>query len=175
MSKPLTLIVFAALLVAVLLLQGCKTNKHPGEKEARLALENHFRKEVYNGFVEVLEVKVVNENYVEFDESQYYDMKVNVKVNINRAFVVSKLFTAFNFEVNEQWAQNFEISMAQAQTQEQKNQIIERFEANSFSLGIHELEAGLGFVKIDGRWRVLNLSLWPAQPGGEATRDRNAE
>lgn len=163
MRNPLFVQFFIALFMVALLFQGCKSDKYPGKKEALLAIENHFRMEVYNGFVEVLEVKVVDEKYGEFDASQFYDMKLQVKVNINKAFVVSRLFTAFNFEVNEQWAKNFENSMALAQTQEQKNQIMKRFEANSFSQGIHELEAGLGFVKINGRWRVLNLVLWPSE------------
>lgn len=156
--------VFFVLLIFFLGFFGCKSNNLPGEKEARIVIENHFQKEVYKGYVEVLDVEMLSSFEEEYMGGKYYDMQVEAKIIIKKGHVISKLYTINAFDVNEQWAENFENSMKLAESDEDKQNLIELFEVNTFSEGEHTILATLGYAYLNERWYLLNLSLAPQYP-----------
>jgi hypothetical protein len=140
---------------------ACKSDNLPGEKEAFLILEEHFRKEIYKGYVEVLDVKMLSSLQDEYMGGKYYDMQVEAQILVKKGHVISKLYTISSFDVNEQWAEDLENSLKAAESAEDKKNLIELFEANTFSEGEHTIMATFGYALLDERWHLLNLSMAP--------------
>jgi hypothetical protein len=147
-----------------LLIQGCKSDDLPGEKEARLVLKDHFSKETYKGYIELKGVEVVKSAEVEHLGGRYLDMLVEATIDVKKDYVVSKVFTVNAFGVSEEVTKNLESALAAAQTAEEKEEILRMVEANSFSQGENIISGTLGFAWFEGSWRLLNMVLWPKSP-----------
>ncbi|MDX9941887.1 MAG: hypothetical protein RBS53_06660 [Bacteroidales bacterium] len=145
-------------------LTACKSDNHPGKKDLRLVLEDHFNRPIYKGYVEVLDVKVLEDGEAEYMGGQYYDVRISARIRVKKGFVVSKRFTATTFEVNEEWPGRYQKDLAEAKTEEEREEIDKLFNANTFSEGEHEIEGMLGFALLEGKWHLLSLMLGPQAP-----------
>lgn len=159
--------IFIALFGVFILLQGCKSDGLPGEKEARLVLQDHFSKEIYKGIINLKEVEVIKGAEVEHMGGKYFDMLIEATIEVKEDYVVSKVFTVNAFGVSEEAASNLNIALAAAQTPEEKEEILRMVEANSFKSGDNVIAGTLGFAWFEGSWRLLNMVLWPKGPDDE--------
>lgn len=155
------------LLVSTLFFSGltaCNRDGGPGKRDVRLVLEDHFRREIYKGYVEVLDVKILEGQEAEYMGGKYYDMRVDIRIRVKKGHVISKRFTATSFEVNEEWPERMEKDLTAAQTDQEREDIKTLFNNNTFSEGTHEIEGLLGFALLEGKWRLLTLMLGPQAP-----------
>ena len=159
--------IFIAVFGVFILLQGCKSDDLPGEKEARLVLKNHFSKEMYKGIINLKEVEVIKSAEVEHMGGKYFDMLIEATIDVQKDYVVSKVFTVNAFGVSEEAASKLETALASAQNPEEKEEILRMVEANSFKSGDNVIVGTLGFAWFEGSWRLLNMVLWPKGPDDE--------
>ena len=145
-------------------LTGCKSGDVPGKRDLRLVLEDHFNRDIYKDYVEVIDVEILEGAEAEYMGGQYFDVRIKARIRVNKAFVVSKRYTATSFEVNEEWAEKYEQELAEAQTEEHREEVNSLFNANTFSEGEHTIEGILGFALLDGKWRLLTMMLGPKGP-----------
>lgn len=145
-------------------MSGCKRDKVPGKRDVQMVLEDHFRREIYKDYVEVLDVDIVEGMEADYMGGKYYDVRINARIRVKKGFVVSKRFTATTFEVNEEWPGRYQKDLAEAKTEEEREEIDKLFNANTFSEGEHEIEGMLGFALLEGKWHLLSLMLGPQAP-----------
>jgi len=159
-------IVFALFGISFLI-QGCKSDNLPGEEEAILVLQEHFNKDVYKGLINLVDVKVVRGTEAEHLGGRYYDMIIETTIEIEKDYLVSKVFAVNAFGVSEGVAVQLETALTLAQSEQEKEEIKKMLDANFFRKGENSIEGTLGFVWYEGNWRVLNMLLWPKSPEGE--------
>lgn len=162
-SFPLSLSLW--LLLAVFGFSNCSSKENlPTEKEVFEILRHHFSQEHYKGYVELLSNKIVFIGQEEYMDGKYLDVDVEARILVKKGHVVSKLFTMASFEVNEEWAESYELALARAADEQERENLIELFELNSFSQGEHPIKGTLGFAWYEGRWHLLSMTLLPHFP-----------
>lgn len=164
MKKKFPSNVLLALVALFITLQGCKTETLPGEREARLVLQDHFSKDFYKGFIQLKDVEVIKGAEVEHLGGRYFDMLIEATIEVKEGYVVSKVFTVNAFGVSEMGAKRLEAELAAAQTPEEKEEILKIVETNTFKKGDNVITGTLGFAWFEGSWRLLNMVLWPKEP-----------
>lgn len=159
--------IFLILIAATLIIPaitGCKGNKVPTHRDLKMVMQDHFKREIYKDYVEVLNVEVLEGAEAEFMGGQYYDAEIKVRIKVKKAYVISKRYTATSFEVNEEWAERFEKELAASQTEEEREEVRTLFNNNTFSEGEHTITGILGFALLDGKWRLLTMMLGQKGP-----------
>ncbi len=156
--------IISAFVIGVLFfsLAACKSDGLPGKKDVRLALEHHFNREIYKDYVQVLDIKVVGKRQDTYMDGKYADLLIEASIRVKKGHVISKRYTATSFDVNERWAENFEATLQAAESEEERQNIISLFEANTFSEGEHTIEGTLTYALFEGKWHLLSTTLFPA-------------
>lgn len=160
-AKVLLLMASSVLLSGI---NGCKSDNVPTKRDLRMVMEDHFDRDIYKGYVDVLDVDILEEAEAEYMGGQYFDVRIKARIRVNKGHVISKRYTATSFEVNEEWAERYDQELAEAQTEEQREEINSLFNANTFSEGEHAIEGILGFALLEGKWRLLTMMLGPKGP-----------
>ncbi|MEE4175955.1 MAG: hypothetical protein V2I46_00450 [Bacteroides sp.] len=145
-------------------MSGCKRDNVPGKRDVQMVLEDHFRREIYKDYVEVLDVDIVEGMEADYMGGKYYDVRINARIRVKKGHVISKRYTATSFEMNEEWAERYEEELAAAKTDEEREDVKNLFSNNTFSEGTHEIEGMLGFALLDEKWRLLTMMLGPQTP-----------
>lgn len=143
-------------------LAGCKSDGLPGKRAVMQALEHHFTREIYKDYVEVLDAKVVEKRQDTYMDGKYADLLIEARIRVKKGHVISKRYTATSFDVNERWAENFETTLQAAESEEERQNIINLFETNTFGEGEHTIEGTLTYALFEGKWHLLSTTLFPA-------------
>ncbi len=141
---------------------ACKSDGLPGRQDVKKVLEQHFNRAIYKDYVEVLDVRVVEKSQSNYMDGKYADLLIEARIKVKKGHVISKRYTATSFDVNEQWAENFESTLQAAESEEDRQNIINLFEANTFSEGEHTIEGTLTYALFEERWHLLSTTLFPA-------------
>ncbi len=151
---------FILLFAVSMLLSSCKGNKQPPVETARQIVYEHFNHPVYQNLVEVTEVTYADHFFDRFNENDYVDMLMDVRINVLKGHVLSKSFTYSTLEVNEQWPAERERRLAEAPDEEHRLEIMDAFERNTFSEGQHKIRASINLGKLNNRWLLLGFTLY---------------
>lgn|GEM_PF-3518082 len=156
--------VISAFVIGLLIfsLTACKSDGLPGRQDVKRALEHHFNREIYKDYVEVLDAEVLEKRQDTYMDGKYADLLIEASIRVKKGHVISKRYTATSFDVNEKWAENFEATMQAAESEEERQNIISLFEANTFSEGEHTIEGTLTYALFEGKWHLLTTTLFPA-------------
>ncbi|MDR4988816.1 MAG: hypothetical protein RG741_08285 [Bacteroidales bacterium] len=166
---------FMLLLAVGMLFFSCKRTEQPPVETARQIVFEHFNHPVYQNLVEVEEVTYANHFFDKFNENDYVDMLMDVRINVLKSHVLSKHFTYSTLDVNEEWPAERERQLAEAADEESRLEIIDAFERNTFSEGQHEIRASINLGNLNNRWLLLGFTLYVATDNQEIPSGNVAE
>lgn len=152
----------SALLMALglmLVMSACSESEPPAARAAGVLLERHFESPAYMEVVEVTDVSLTDIRPSSFNETEFYDVEMDVGIYVEEGYVISRFFTHGVFEVNEQWPEIRQQRLDAATNEEARQEIIDLYNRDTFAAGEHRIKAFISMVEVDNGWTSVDFVL----------------
>lgn len=155
----------------MLVMSACGESEPPAAQAARMLIERHFESPAYRELVEVADVSLSEVRTSSFNGTEFHDVVMEVEIQVEEGYVISRFFTHGVFETNEEWPEIRQQRLDAASDEEARQEVIDLYNRDTFAAGEHRIRAFLSMVEVENGWTsvdfVLNAFPQPSEQSGQ--------
>ena len=151
------------LIIGLAIIASCSREDSLRDRTAIDYITNHFNHSHYKDYLTLMNVEVVDERVI---HEKVFDMELHTltliaTVDINESYVVSNIKYGKFLEIDRSWAEEAQMRINEAESDEQIEKIRETYLQYTFEKGVQGIKIRLRLTwnETEGRWMVLSMYL----------------